>query len=607
MKTSSFGDAAVLQMNESRISNLARRTLALLLHLLICISSVSVWSFEVTVSTDRLALNKTLQLTVTSFDQTDLNLLDLGQLDADFIVSRPDISSFVNIINGQRSSKQTLTATLQPRRKGQLNIPSFRIGKRASKPIAITVSDPTPLPDKLYDGVIRVTAELSKSTLVPRESVVYSIKLYYMIDQESRLGDLSIPDADIEPLEPKAYRETLGGQQYAVQEQRFIVTPKQAQSYTIISPVIKGQIYQNGRGVFRRGGLPFEVQAKPLQLKVNPLPPDVPDDTLVASELSIATEPLTSNVFTVGEPITRRIFIQAKGVKAESLPKIIMREQNGMNVYQEPSGFHNEEWLGGYAGRRTETYALIPTVAGKLQLPEVAFNWWDTSSNSLKVARLPAQDISILPGGNSGTSYQPGTSQDTNTTDPGETTDGSLRELSDAATQSQSIQPVTDGGVGSKSLITTLKISTAVLCTLVVFLLLWIVKLKSQATRADGSDSNADKRESAAEKTRVKTLIAAIASACDKNDAGACKNALNRYFSWRDSNFKANWPLDSKLALAQERLNQTLFSGSGEASSDWNQTSIADLVRQDLETCQRLAQENLSADSRLTAVYPSDR
>ena len=96
------------------------------------------------VNRNQLSLNETFTLQV-SYDQpTESDKLDIGGLFENFEVLsvRPQTSSSVSVVNGQRSQTATTiwVISLAPKRRGTLEIPAFEIDNDRSLPITVSVS-----------------------------------------------------------------------------------------------------------------------------------------------------------------------------------------------------------------------------------------------------------------------------------------------------------------------------------------------------------------------------------------------------------------------------------------------------------------------------------
>lgn len=357
-------------------------------------------AIELQLSAKEIALNKILQVKIIDQSENNLRDLSLRALEQDFEVGQPSFSSEISIINGRQRSKQSLTLNLKPKRLGNATIPPLRLGNKSSKPYIVKVVEAIPNPSTLYNDAITVEANVSKKSVYAGESFLYTLKVYHRVPVESATPELKLQDnlldANIQKMTKKEYQIERKQQRYAVQEWRFAININEAGKFSIPSPVVKGELHEQRRTFFRSRGVPFEIEAQPITINVKPLPQNA-SSLLVAESLDLIEVPFKQNELLVGQPITRQIEIQVKGLKAEQLPSINISDQPMFNVYAEPPVFDNQEWLGGYAGTRRESFAIIPIQAGRITLPEIRIEWFNSKTGQIESSILPAVQMDISP------------------------------------------------------------------------------------------------------------------------------------------------------------------------------------------------------------------
>jgi hypothetical protein len=117
---------------------------------------------------------------------------------------------------------------------------------------------------------------------------------------------------------------------------------------------------------------------------------------LPAQALSLSDETANSpDALQVGEPLTLTLRLSAQGLAAEQLPELSLPDIAGAEVYpdQETSQTRDDgQWL---RGERIRKFAIVPTRAGSLQIPEIAVGWWNVASDRGESARLPARTIQV--------------------------------------------------------------------------------------------------------------------------------------------------------------------------------------------------------------------
>ena len=102
--------------------------------------------------------------------------------------------------------------------------------------------------------------------------------------------------------------------------------------------------------------------------------------------------------FVVGEPVTRTLSLQLKGIEAAQLAPTTIPDIIGLRVYPEQPNVQESTTVEGYQVERVERFGLVPSKPGSIELPPVRIRWWDTTTNQERVAELPAETITVLPG-----------------------------------------------------------------------------------------------------------------------------------------------------------------------------------------------------------------
>ena len=107
----------------------------------------------------------------------------------------------------------------------------------------------------------------------------------------------------------------------------------------------------------------------------------------------------------IGESVTRNIQISASGLSSSLLPGITYADLPGLKFYpDQPSSEDSANELG-VTGSRTEGTAIVPSEAGDFVIPEVVIPWWNTTTDSLERAVIPARTLTVQPGVTSNQSF----------------------------------------------------------------------------------------------------------------------------------------------------------------------------------------------------------
>ena len=166
-----------------------------------------------------------------------------------------------------------------------------------------------------------------------------------------------------------------------------------------ISPArFEGRVLRDGRISGRR-----VFESDPLTIAVEPIPapPDEYRDAawLPAREVEISEEwSREFDELTAGEPVSRNITVAALGQLETQIPATEPPETPGINVYPDRPALNRRVVADGIVGIRTDQYAMIGSQAGEVVLPAVELPWFDVDDEEWRVARLPEQTVTILPG-----------------------------------------------------------------------------------------------------------------------------------------------------------------------------------------------------------------
>jgi len=150
---------------------------------------------------------------------------------------------------------------------------------------------------------------------------------------------------------------------------------------------------------FADPGQPIRIHSKAINIDVQPHPASAGNTWLPAEQLTLqdswAGKPPQ---FRVGEPVTRTITLQAKGLTGAQIPVMQLKQPEQTRIYPEPPV--NESRTDGdkVYGICKQTFTYIPNKAGKLTIPAIDLQWWNTRTNQHDTSRLPKWDVSVAPG-----------------------------------------------------------------------------------------------------------------------------------------------------------------------------------------------------------------
>ncbi len=199
--------------------------------------------------------------------------------------------------------------------------------------------------------------------------------------------------------EDSQYNTTIDGQSYQVLERRYAIFPEHSGDLTIaptgfsgrtvsatgrrssfgrMDSLVEQMLSQSGFDDRLFGGLPFgdpgkrvRVGSNTLTLEIEPRPDGYSGDHwLPAQKLAIQDSWAESPpVIHAGEPVTRTLTLEAKGLEASQLPHLEMAGTDTLRIYPEQPELSNRtdgDWVFGRSEQRF-TYVAVP--AGQASSP----------------------------------------------------------------------------------------------------------------------------------------------------------------------------------------------------------------------------------------------
>ena len=348
---------------------------------------------------------ESIVLTVIADDDVNNNALDTSVLLNDFIVGRTSVSSQTSIINFTATRSTSWTTVLIPKRSGKIIIPSLTIEGKSTQPITLNVLTATdPLATKQQD--IFISSEISTAEVYVQQMVTLSVKLHFSTElQRGSLSEPILEGANVEQIgKDKESNEIINGRRYRVIERLYAINPQQSGEYVIRSPRFSGEVAvsspSNRRSNFfnRQETKPISIIGDDIPFTVNPIPPSYQGHWLPSELLTLHQEwQPDSTSFMVGEPITRTITLTAAGLSKEQLPKITVQVPDGLKVYPDQAERHSNMTNERIVSQQVQSFAIVASTAGTFELPAITISWWNTVTNKIEQAVLPAQRIVIQP------------------------------------------------------------------------------------------------------------------------------------------------------------------------------------------------------------------
>ncbi|MFK8042577.1 BatD family protein [Congregibacter sp.] len=347
-----------------------------------------------------IAMGDTVRLSLRSDDSSDPGDANLDALEELFDILQSSSNISTRIVNGERSQTRELTLELTPRREGSLVIPPFEVDGKRSEALAVTVGpEPTA---QAEDEVVIFEAEVDRSEVYVQGQLLLTLRVQQAVNLDSRsISELEIANAYVETLGQNSFQRTINGRPWLVHEIRYAIFPESSGDLVIPEQTFSGRIASGRRTLFdtRPAGRLLRRRSDALTIPVRPRPASYPNATwLPSSNLTIEEQwsaPLDQ--LRIGDSITRTITLTGEGLQGAQLPPIDGNSVDGLRAYPDQPLINNVNNDQGVTGIRSDSLALVAVEDGVYELPALEIPWWDTESDSLKIARLPAQVLTVLP------------------------------------------------------------------------------------------------------------------------------------------------------------------------------------------------------------------
>jgi len=365
---------------------------------------VSAQAAEIHVSVDRnpVNLNESFQLIFSANDDPD-GKPDFSVLQQQFEVLNQQRSSSSSWVNGKSQHNQQWTLTVMAKQAGELLIPPVAFGDDVSKPLKLTVTDKSSNLANNDDLFLEVQATPDKPFV--QSQVIYCFRLYRRVQiAQASLSEPELKEAVIEKLgEDSNYTTQIKGVDYWVTERKYAIFPQQSGVLTIPALTLNAEIVsaQAGRNSFFGQAITQNkrVSSKPITLNVQAVPEALKQAAWLSAESLQLTEQWSDSQLQVkvGEPLTRTVTLVAKGSTVGQLPELSTQiAVEGIKTYPDQPQLQEAKNNDGLTAMRQEKIAFIANKAGEYQLPAIDVAWFNSKTQQLETAHLPAVTIKAL-------------------------------------------------------------------------------------------------------------------------------------------------------------------------------------------------------------------
>ncbi len=576
---------------------------------------------------------------------------DLSPLKKDFDIVDTGSSSQIQIFNGKRTEQRQLTITLMPRHHGKVTVPAIKIGNAQTRPLQLTVDD-IPVASHLKNSNavwLEIDTPMKKQNVevMVQQEVPVTVKLFSALP----LNNVSIS----EPAPENAITEKLGddiqyntqinGQSYQVLEQHYVIFPEKAGDLTIPPVVLRAStpdhrrqqrsfggslfddpFFQNSfaghsqiQKMLQDSGMLFGTRGKSVTVRSDGLKlyvEHIPDVAQGKPWLPARKVSLTSSwqgkppALVSGEPSSLTVTVKAEGVIGTQIPALSIVDKNGSyRVYSEPAKVESLTDGERVTGTRTQTFTLIPEKAGKLELAAIKQPWWNTKTQQMQLAEIPAMNLTIAQGTNNTNQNSTPATGNTQAASTVPVTNSSDAQTS---TKAVNVNQLLASIVSNSSIVRDHRL-TGGLIALVILLLIavfyfWRKKHTTVSLSAEiESTKEVNEQQQIINKQRMKTALQESITACKTGDTKLAAGAL---LQWA----KLAWPDIAPVSLLDiagnvidggdniRQLHHYLYQPPAQ-NKNWTDAELAELLRHGLQ--RKISHNKPSNKKTLPPLYPA--
>ncbi len=324
---------------------------------------------------------------------------DFSVLEGAFEILSSRRRSNYSLVNGRMTGSTAWELELIAREAGSIELPPVVFGNDAAPSVTITVNQKQP--DSNSDGPLFLELEVSDLTPYVQGEVICTLRMYFDIaSSERRLSEPEMQgiDAVIKRLgDDRSYFATRSQRRYEVIERRYGIYPQASGDLDLAPFSLQARILDRQRSFLARTGTMHRVQSAPVTIDVKPIPPAFPGTVwLPARALELDQRVDAPTPLHAGEPISVNLEIRAEGLNASQLPDPAIAWPAGLRIYPEAPTSDEVSDIQGTRSVRRLSMALIAAEAGTFEIPALRIPWWNTTTDQLEYAALPARTLSVL-------------------------------------------------------------------------------------------------------------------------------------------------------------------------------------------------------------------
>ncbi|MDO7710134.1 MAG: BatD family protein [Pseudomonadota bacterium] len=575
-----FTSTILIALNKGQV---VRSSISVMLLFMLFSASVSAAKIVVAVDRAPITITDSFQLTFSTTDSPDDDP-NFAPLKQDFDILNQQKSSQLSWLNG--STKKTIrwTLSVMAKRSGNLQIPAISFGNDMSQPLSITVIETTPLNAISEYNELFLEVEASPTNAYVQAQVLYTVRLYQRINlAQATLSDPKLDNAVVEKLgEDHQYNTKLKGVSYLVTERKYAIFPQQSGVNTIAPLVLTADVITDDpRSRFNsffsnQNTLTKRILSKEINLNLQATPAGFEGDHWLPAEQLALKETWSNDTLQVkvGEPITRTLTILAKGATSSQLPDLSTQQvTQELKVYPDQAVINDQKSGDGIIAIREQKIAFIASTAGNFILPTINVPWFNTQTQEMEQAQLPAVTLVAIASEPANPSVKAPAIQ--------------------SSQQPPEITP-TPSAIAPSNIWFWATLGFGIAWMLTLLFIFWSrfnkprIKIKSTMENTP---------------VKLKEIIKELKIACAENNPQSAQQALIKWatFSYKITNLvELNTYCDAAFQAELTKLNQALY---GKDKLAWDGSGLL----QEVVAKQTKQSSSKSVDEPLVPLYPSQR
>ena len=555
---------------------------------------------------------------------------DLSGLGTDFDLLGTSQSTNISIVNGERTDTIRLLVSLAPRRTGTIQVPPIQVGSEKTDPLVLKVEQ---VPETGSGGggddiFVEMEVETDAGELLVQQQAGLRVRLFTAVPlSEGKLEDPRAEGALVTKLgEDRQFETNRNGRDYRVIERRYSLSPERSGDLRIPPVRFEGRLRTGGSGRggsrslfndpffdrFFQGsplsrdpfgmldhGKPVSARSPGIALEVKARPDDytgahwLPAEELVILDSWTESPPEPE----IGEPISRTLTLQAKGLSGPQIPRVEIPETAGLRIYPEKSSDESRSDGETVYGISRQELTLIPTRTGAIEIPEIQVSWWDTVAQQERTTSVPGWTLEVS--GEASAAEEPHSAPQPEVESVPGTQDQKVENRS--REEPRMAEPAFEGLANTSGIYWIL--GAVLLVSLPAMALLWHRHLWGRRSDRDSSKQAQDMGQYGTG-LQVSAARKAFRAACEANDARRTANTL---LDWAQATWATDAPrnlstLGARLTKGADEINALERHLYAPEAGSWDGTSL-------LQALQGGLTDASASERRQTAVleplYPS--